>query len=218
MKSFVSRRLVSSFGALVAAAVLLASSSAWTQEDSYLDCPKVFKDPTFGAAWYREQCQTALREDRAQLEAWGIPSKGMTDLQVWDRTGAELKTRAEAKQAQERRDALERDRLAAQRAQADADQQRIQAQREKEANAAAAQQVQTFQKAIEQQNKTLQGLGVNLGGIKIPSGDDEDDDDATQIQMYKKMVDSGVAPQCKGKDGEDLIDCVDSALGEDDKN
>lgn len=218
MKSFVSRRLLSGFGALTAAAVLLAGSSAWSQEDSYLDCPKVFKDPTFGAAWYREQCQTEVRQDRAQLEAWGIATKGMTDTEVWDRHGAEAQTRAEAKQTQERRDALERDRLATQRAQADAEQQRIQAQGEKEANAAAAQQVQTFQKALEQQDKTLQGLGVNLGGIKIPSGDDEDDDDATQIQMYKKMVDSGVAPQCKGKDGEELIDCVDSALGEDDKN
>lgn len=36
--------------------------------------------------------------------------------------------------------------------------------------------------------------------------------------MYQTMVESGVAPQCKGKKGEALIDCVDAASDEKEKN
>jgi hypothetical protein len=212
----------SAFGCSWLAAVVLitVAGSAWSQEgvDPYGSCPNVFQNPKFGSADFRASCQSVLREHRAQLETWGVSTKGMTDLQAWDRYGAEFQTREEAKHDQERRDSLERERLAARRAEADAEQQRIQAQREKEANAAAAQQVQSFQKALDQQNKTLQGLGVNLGGVKIPSADSDDDEDlAAQVQMYKTMVASGVAPKCKGKDGQELIDCVDAALDEDDK-
>ena len=213
------RRFVSTFLWLAAIGVLLAGRPAWSQVDAYESCPRAFQNPSYGSADFRETCQMVLREHRAQLEAWGISTKGMSDLQAWDRFGAESQTREDAEHEQQRRDSLERERLAARRAEANAEQQRVQAQREKEANAAAAQQVQTFQKAVEQQNKTLQGLGVNLGGIKIPSADSDDDEDlATQVQMYKQMLGNGIAPQCKGKDGQELIDCVDEALGADDDN
>ena len=77
--------------------------------------------------------------------------------------------------------------------------------------ASAAQQMKMGKDMMDQQNKMLQGLGVNFGN----AGSNEDDDDAidpTELTMYQKMVDSGAAPKCKGKKGQALLDCVDAAL------
>lgn len=77
-----------------------------------------------------------------------------------------------------------------------------------------------IQQLMDKQDKMLQGLGVNMGGPAAASGGDsnESDIDPIELQMYQKMVDEGVAPQCKGKKGEALIDCVDAAIDEKEKN
>jgi flagellar biosynthesis GTPase FlhF len=211
------RVVISSFRGLVTVAWVLGSASLWAQ-DPYGACPRTFNDRSFGSADFRESCASVLREDRAQLEAWGVATQGMSDLQVWDRYGAEVSTREQARQDQERRDALERERIEAQRAASQAESQRIQAERERQANESAAQQMQSAQQMIQQQNEMMRGLGVNLGGLTVPSGDSDEDDSAFELKMYQDMIDNGVAPQCKGKDGDELIACVDAALDvEDDK-
>lgn len=77
---------------------------------------------------------------------------------------------------------------------------------------------------MEQQNEMLRGMGIDPKSI--PGGDededeyDEEDDDygsndsvdPMELQMYERMIANGVAPECKGLKGEDLIDCVDEVL------
>ena len=62
------------------------------------------------------------------------------------------------------------------------------------------------------QNAMLKGLGVSMQGITGPGSDAEYDE--AELLMYQKMLASGVAPECKGKQGSALIDCMDAALGE----
>lgn len=73
---------------------------------------------------------------------------------------------------------------------------------------------------MDRQDKMLQGLGVsmNTGDNDDDYADEdeyEDDIDPIELQMYQRMVDGGAAPQCKGRTGAALIDCVDEALDED---
>jgi hypothetical protein len=84
--------------------------------------------------------------------------------------------------------------------------------KERQEQEAAAQREQQATAAMKQQNQMMQSLGVTL-----PAADDDDDDadlDRAQEQMYRKMVEGGAAPQCKGKEGTALIECVDAALGD----
>lgn len=197
---------------LVAASLALVSQPVWADGDPYEQCPKVFANPAYGSAAYREECSDALAEYRAQLDAWGIDSGNMSDMQAWNRYGAEQKTREEARREQDRRDALERERLAAERAAAEAEQSRIAAARAKQTEEYGAQQMRAGQKMMQDQNDMLKGLGVNLGGMSIDAGDDDEEYSATELQMYQRMVDDGAAPGCKGLSGAALVNCVDEVV------
>lgn len=88
-------------------------------------------------------------------------------------------------------------------------------QEDKERQARAADQQRMNQAAalMKQQDQMLKSQGVKVGsGAGADAGDDEYD--AVELQSYQKMVDSGVAPQCKGRKGAALIECVDEALDE----
>ena len=61
----------------------------------------------------------------------------------------------------------------------------------------------------------LKSLGVGMQGFTVPGSDTSDTEyDEAELRMYQKMLDSGVAPQCKAKQGTALIDCMDAALRE----
>ena len=99
------------------------------------------------------------------------------------------------------------------------------------ANELGTQQRANAENLLRQQNDTLRGLGINLGGLGL--GDDEDDEgsidddelseeeedaafDAMEQRMYQQMVDQGAAPECRGMRGAALIDCVDAVLDAED--
>lgn len=209
---------ISTCSAIASVALILASTSISAQEgvDALDGCPNVFSNPGSASPDFRQTCADAAREHRAELESWGVSTQGMSDLQVWDRHDAEFRKREQARQEQERRDALEAQRLENQRQATLLEQQKLNEQREREAEANAAQQMQRGQQMMQQQSQMLQGLGVNMGGMTIPDANsDDDDDNAFELQMYQKMIENGVAPQCKGKEGDELIDCVDTALDQD---
>jgi hypothetical protein len=65
-------------------------------------------------------------------------------------------------------------------------------------------------KLMDDQSKMLQELGVEID----EDGDEGDDEgvDATELKMYQEMLRNGIAPQCKGKQDQALIDCVDDVL------
>jgi len=91
---------------------------------------------------------------------------------------------------------------------------RQQAQEQAEARRAAiaeAQQASQQGKLMDSQAEMLKNLGVSLD-----DGDDQDADDGgvdpAELRMYQEMLKNGIAPQCKSKTGEALIDCVDAAL------
>jgi len=72
-----------------------------------------------------------------------------------------------------------------------------------------------IQSIMKQQQSMMKAMGVD-----VPSDNDEDkteqQEDAEQAkiqqQMYQSMVDGGAAPQCKGKTGDALIECVEAAV------
>jgi hypothetical protein len=73
---------------------------------------------------------------------------------------------------------------------------------------AQSQQADQVQEMIDRQGQMLRGVGVNL------DDDDEDDGgvDPIELQMYQEMLKNGIAPECKGKKDQALIDCVDAVL------
>ena len=79
------------------------------------------------------------------------------------------------------------------------------AQQEREAAEAAREKRR--QELLDRQQTQIKGT---FGG---PSEEISDDEDAAELKMYQGMVRSGVAPQCRGKQGHALIQCVDAALG-----
>jgi len=73
---------------------------------------------------------------------------------------------------------------------------------------AEARREKQIQDTVKKQDAIAQkAYGMNTDEV----GDDED---AAEASMYEQMVQHGVAPQCRGKKGRALIDCVDAALGE----
>lgn len=64
-------------------------------------------------------------------------------------------------------------------------------------------------KLMDEQREMLNGLGVKL------DEDDAQDDaaiDPSELQMYQEMIKNGIAPECKGKNDQALIGCVDEVL------
>lgn len=62
---------------------------------------------------------------------------------------------------------------------------------------------------MEKQNRMLKGAGYNIEGLM---GESDEQADAAELQAYENMVKQGVAPKCKGKKGDALINCVDAEL------
>lgn len=79
-----------------------------------------------------------------------------------------------------------------------------------------AEQASRAAKLMDRQNRMLKGMGVNMGDDEDEESDSDSADgiDPVELQMYQRMVDGGVAPQCKGKKDEALIECVDKVLDE----
>ena len=198
---------------------LVAPGMALSDYDSLDQCPKVFADEAFGSDSYRADCQRELDKRRAQLDAWGIDSDDMTSLQAWDRFAAEQNVRLEAQAEREQSARLESERLAVQRAEADAETQRMAAVRDQEAQAYAERQMATGRQMMQEQSDMLQGMGVGLAGMSIDASDTLSDDEfsETELRMYEKMVEDGAAPGCKGLKGAALVDCVDAAIYEEEE-
>lgn len=126
---------------------------------------------------------------RKRLAAeFGVNSAGMTDQEVIARLNNEIdeRHRAEEDAADVRAEQEEQDRVEAQ------------------------------EQLLAKQNKMLKGLGISMGNDDDENADENiaeyDDVDPIELQMYLRMVDSGVAPECKGRTGMALIDCVDAVL------
>jgi hypothetical protein len=155
-------------------------------------------------------------EKRADLRAWGVDAQGLSDAQVRERWDREFAAHMVADMQGERRESeaetllqLTRDdQSEAERRQFDAIAQ--------EATTSAAGIQRAAEAARIQGDAALRSLGVNPD---VLNGDDEEAADAEAeafgLLIYQQMVDSGLAPQCKGKTGDDLIECVDAALDED---
>ena len=213
----------SGFGWFVGAGLIMASTFSWAQVDTceilgsdrYSGCPKALSQPD-NAEPYRSECKQVAAERRSELQEWGISSKSLSDVAVFDRYDRALVDRCKADREQSRQDSLESDRQAADRATADAERARVNVEREKQAEEYGAQQMKAGQAMMEGQSEMLKGLGVDLGDL----ADDEEEMDENEeyspmeLQMYQRMVDEGVAPGCKGLSGADLVDCVDDALDE----
>jgi len=85
---------------------------------------------------------------------------------------------------------------------------------EARADAAEKQQQDQNNALLQQQNEMLKKMGVNLQAEESDAGADSDPPDPTELKLYQKMLESGVAPHCKGKKGWAMIDCVDAATVE----
>ena len=86
---------------------------------------------------------------------------------------------------------------------------------ERRAEAAEQERMKQVSAALKQQDQKLKGLGYKLRTAPASDDDEGSDDeelDAAELQGYQQMVDNGAAPQCKGKKGAALIDCVDAVL------
>ena len=77
---------------------------------------------------------------------------------------------------------------------------------QKQHEAAEAKQEKARQDLMKKQEAVIKGT------FGAGSQDVMDDEDAAEEHMYEGMVQHGVAPQCRGKKGSALIDCVDKAM------
>jgi hypothetical protein len=71
---------------------------------------------------------------------------------------------------------------------------------------AESQQEKQRRKVLDKQDAVLKET------IGMDSDEIANDEGAAQEKMYEKMVQQGVAPQCRGKKGAALIACVDKVL------
>ena len=192
---------------LSTSAFLLAavSQSAWALDCNYMlgqDAEYLGKDSGEGPGWSPDairqlkkeqaECRQMAKNARFRLkdEFKVKNADSLTDREALKRIDEEVNNR---KEAQRRADEKRRDDV------------------NHRYEESAAQQMKMGKEMMDQQDKMLQGLGVNYGNA---GGNEDDDDgiDSTELKMYQKMVDSGAAPKCKGKKGQALLDCVDAAL------
>lgn len=80
------------------------------------------------------------------------------------------------------------------------------------ASIAEAQQATREGRLMDQQSQMLKRLGVTLEEADENEEGEEDGVDPTELKMYQEMLKNGLAPGCKGKQNEALIDCVDAVL------
>lgn len=155
-------------------------------------------------------------EKREELRIWGVTAQGLSDAQVRDRWTREYRARFLAElQADHRKEESDRlHELARQDADA-AERQRIDAIASQATQSAEGMR-QAAELARVQGDAALRSLGVDPDALNSDDDDVSDAEaDAFGLRMYQQMIDNGLAPQCKGKTGDDLIDCVDAALDSD---
>ena len=80
------------------------------------------------------------------------------------------------------------------------------------ASIAEAQQATREGRLMDEQSQMLKRLGVTLEEADENEEGEEDGVDPTELKMYQEMLKNGLAPGCKGKQNEALIDCVDAVL------
>jgi hypothetical protein len=161
-------------------------------------------------------------EHRAQLQEWGVNVQGLSDAQIVDRWNREDEARAVAASRKSRREAEAKElrRLADEDV---AEERRAKERRDTDALARqATSSTEGLRRAGEvsraQGEAALRNFGVDPDALQ--SDDEEESDaaaDAFGQKLYQQMIDNGLAPQCKGKKGDALVDCVDAALGADDQ-
>lgn len=83
---------------------------------------------------------------------------------------------------------------------------------EAKANAAEKRRQDQNDALLKKQDEMLKEMGVKPNALAAGVADDSDEPDPAELQQYQKMLDSGIAPHCKGKKGWAMIDCVDQAM------
>ena len=143
----------------------------------------------------KKECQADAAAAKKRLKnEFRVNTSGMGDLAALKRLDEEVEKRrqAEARDARTRKEAADR-----RRAEEDRRHDKIYQDQKKQAD-----------KVLKQQNEALK-----KSGVKLDSHDASDSDiDAAELKMYQNMVDSGVAPKCRKKKGQALIDCVDAEV------
>ena len=162
----------------------------------------------------------SVAEKRAELKQWGVDAGGMSDKQVLDRYRREDDARmlAEYKRGLAKSEADMIQRYTEQQKSDD-----IGAEHKRAAEQLAKQALSGKQGLIDsaagprtQQKEALRSLGVDPDAAM---SDDEDTSDAAfdkfELRMAQQMINNGLAPECKGKKDQELIDCVDRVVGGD---
>jgi len=152
-------------------------------------------------------------EKRADLRGWAVDVEGLSDAQVRDRWTQEATARSRGEmQAARRSEEADKLRQLANEDATDARNRQIDAIAAQATQSAAGLQ-QAAELARTQGEAALRALGVDPDAL---ASDDEDvadaEADAFEMRIYQQMVDSGLAPGCKGMTGDALVACVDAAL------
>jgi hypothetical protein len=170
-----------------------------------LDPAYLSKDSGVGAAWSKDQLRQ-LEKDKAECQRLGTAARA--------RLSKEFSVKSDGMSNAQAIGRLDEEQVKQKNARADAEQKR----RDAEARRQEQHQKEMMNQAasvMNNQNAMLKGLGVSMQGITVPGSDASDAEyDEAELHMYQKMLDSGVAPECKGEQGSALIDCMDAALGE----
>jgi len=152
-------------------------------------------------------------EKRADLRDWGVSVQDMSDAQVrerWNgekvnRSIAEMQAARRTQESDRLRELGRQDSVAAQNRQIDEV-----ARRASQGGEGLGQGAEV---ARIQGNAALQTLGINPDALTSEDEDEADAEaDAFELRMYQQMIDSGLAPQCKGMTGSAMITCVDRVM------
>jgi len=170
-----------------------------------LDPANLSRDTEEGAAWSaddlrqleqdKQECRRLGVSARTRLQTeFSIDTKGMRDSVAISRLTQELAEQERTAQA------AKKARIDAQVGQLERNARSMQAGSEA---------------AIQRQDEMLRPLGTSVEALGVPGPDASDEEfDAAELRMYQQMIDNGLAPGCRGRQGQELITCVDEALGE----
>ena len=162
----------------------------------------------------------SVADKRVELKQWGVDVSSMSDKQVLDRYNREDNARllAEYKKGLARTEADMIQRYTEQQKSDDigAEHKRAAEQLAKQALSGKQGLIDSAAGARTQQADALRSLGVDPDAAM---SDDEEASDAAfdkfELKMAQQMIDNGLAPQCKGKKNQELIDCVDRVVNGD---
>ena len=159
----------------------------------------------------------SVADKRAELKQWGVDVSGMSDKQVLDRHSREDNARlladykkslakSEAEKIQEYTEQQKSDDIGA-------EQRRAAEQLEKQALSGKQGLIDSAAGVRSQQSEALRSLGIDPDAAM---SDDEEASDAAfdnfELKMAQQMLDNGLAPECKAKQDQELVDCVNRAV------